>query len=619
MPKKLAYEEVKNYIASYGYVLNDQIYTNDHTKLSITCPLNHDFYIILNSFKNGRRCPICKGQEASKRQRTTYETLLKKVAKLNRKLITTKEEYEQNYIKDNKFLIVECICGNPHKTTLDRIKKKCLCKKCSNKKTGDRSRNSIESVLDLIKSKNYTFISGVYVNYGSLIEVICDKKHFFKTRFSSINKKNAGCPVCKGDKNSERSRMPYDLLAEKALKNNLKILMPIEEYNKNFGNQIKKVLFKCIKCNYEFNSSAARISLGSGCHHCGIKRSSEKRRKPYEEIVSIVKNAGYELITKEYARISQKIDVKCAKHGIFSIQLNDLSGGHGCRKCCHNYSKAQGNLFDFINKFYPDAIENTRKVIPPLELDIYIPSLNLAIEYCGIYWHSEKYKNKNDHYNKMKLCNEKGIRLITIFEDEWLERQDQVKNFLLSAINKNEIRLMARKTELKEVSKQEAVSFLENTHIQGAPIFEVAFGLHYNNELQAVITGNKHHRQGHQNLFVLNRLTFKSNVSISGGASKLLKALINYARSNNYSKLISWSDNRWSQGNVYEKLEFTLTEELPPDYSYVKKQTRISKQSCQKKTLLKKGAVGNTESEMALSLGLQRIWDCGKKRWEITL
>ena len=114
-------------------------------------------------------------------------------------------------------------------------------------------------------------------------------------------------------------------------------------------------------------------------------------------------------------------------------------------------SYVQKEIFDFINSFYPDTVYDTRKVISPLELDIYIPSLKLAIEYCGLYWHSEEYKENSYHYDKMKFCNEKGIRLITIFEDEWLKRQDQVKNLLKSVINKNEFKIMGRKTKIKEV------------------------------------------------------------------------------------------------------------------------------------------------------------------------
>ena len=108
-----------------------------------------------------------------------------------------------------------------------------------------------------------------------------------------------------------------------------------------------------------------------------------------------------------------------------------------------------------------------------------------------------------------------------------------------------------------------------------------------------------------------------------GGSSRLLKYLIKYTKDSQYSELISWSDNRWSEGNVYNKTGFTLVEHLGPDYSYyVGGNKRQSKQSNQKKNLITKGAKGtleDKEKELASSLGYSRIWDCGKKRWKIHL
>ena len=619
MGKKLTFEEVKNYIESKGHVLLDNVYINDHTHLNLKCPMGHIYSIILNSFKNGRRCRICKGMEATKRQRTPYETVLKKVNEIGRKLLTTKKEYEDSYSKENKFFVIECICGNPHKTALDRIKKKCLCKKCANKKIGERCRTSFEKLKKVVESKGFTLISTSYENDSIDINLICDKGHPFPATFADIKRKGSGCPDCKSDKMSERYRTPYLELLETTNKMNIQVLMPQEIYDQNFKKESKKILVKCKVCEHRFTTTAGRLNFGFGCRQCGNKESADKRRMSYEKVQKTIEDAGYRLITKEYIKFSQKLEILCLKHGIFEATLNSIKSGHRCRDCSHTSPKAQRGIYDFIKSFYPDAINNAKQIIPPLELDIYVPSLNLAIEYCGLYWHSEEYKDNNYHVTKMKLCNEKGIRLITIFEDEWLQREKQVKNFLLSVINKNEIIVMGRKTELKQVSKEEASVFLEENHIQGSPLFEIAFGLYYNNELVGITTGNRHHRQGHNKLFVLNRLAFKSNTSVSGGSSKLLKALIQYARGKGYFKLISWSDNRWSEGNVYQKIGFGLVEELSPDYSYVQKQTRISKQSCQKKSLLKRGATGNTEHEMARSLGFYRIYDCGKKRWEINL
>jgi hypothetical protein len=278
-------------------------------------------------------------------------------------------------------------------------------------------------------------------------------------------------------------------------------------------------------------------------------------------------------------------------------------------------------LLEWIKKYYPSA-GSTRKIISPKEIDIYIPELKLGIEYCGLYWHSElNIKNKKYHQDKMIECNKKGIRLITIFEDEWVNRQNQVKNFLKSVMGVNKIRLYARNCFIKEIDPNLSRKFLEENHIQGKAPLKISYGIFYKDNLMGVMTGNTHHRK--PGIFTLNRLAFQNGVQIIGGSSKLLKRLISYAKKNGYKKIISWSDNRWSEGGVYEKCGFKMAEELLPDYSYYTGQNiRQSKQSNKKANLLKKGAEGsmeNTEKELSLSLGYSRIWDCGKKRWEFSL
>jgi hypothetical protein len=111
----------------------------------------------------------------------------------------------------------------------------------------------------------------------------------------------------------------------------------------------------------------------------------------------------------------------------------------------------------------------------------------------------------------------------------------------------------------------------------------------------------------------LDRLVFADGVRVVGGASKLFKALAIWAINHGYYEIVSWSDNRWSEGNVYDKMGFFLEEELPPDYSYVKGDNRYSKQSL-KKTSAEK-LTGKTESQLRREQGYDRIWDCGKKRW----
>jgi len=348
-----------------------------------------------------------------------------------------------------------------------------------------------------------------------------------------------------------------------------------------------------------------------------------------EDIKNFVEKRGYTLSSDNYDP-NGKICLICPKgHAYNTSTFYNFKRGRKCPECSSKgTSEVEREILKWVQKIFANAnkeklyydSKNSKKY---LELDVYIPEIKLGIEYNGLIWHCEKYKkNYNFHLNKTFLANENGIRLIHIFGDEWRDRSNQIKNYLLSVMGKNSISIGARKTDLRIVDKKEAIRFLDDNHIQGASTLSVAFGLYFKNELLAVMTGDKHHRQGQEKVFVLNRLAFKSEVSIPGGSSKLLKALISHTKKLGYSKLISWSDNRWSEGRVYEKMGFILEEEMGPDYSYVKRESRISKQSCQKKNLLKKGAKGtmaNTEKELALSLGLYRIWDCGKKRWAINL
>jgi len=70
---------------------------------------------------------------------------------------------------------------------------------------------------------------------------------------------------------------------------------------------------------------------------------------------------------------------------------------------------------------------NNRSVLNCLELDIYLPEYNVAIEFNGLYWHSELYKEKDYHLNKTLECKKKGVDLLHIFEDDWVFKQDIIK------------------------------------------------------------------------------------------------------------------------------------------------------------------------------------------------
>lgn len=325
-------------------------------------------------------------------------------------------------------------------------------------------------------------------------------------------------------------------------------------------------------------------------------------------------------LEKESLKYTNKSDLKKYSSGAYDVMVKS---GTLDKYCSHmpvksSESRGENEVRDWIKSLDAKAVK-TKKEIYPLELDIFIQADKIAIEYCGLYWHSDEHKPKSYHKEKMVKCKEKNIRLITLYEDEWVNRQAQVKNYLLSLLGKNTIKIAARKCQVNLVPKAEAKEFLSESHIQGSTAFEVAIGLYHNQELVGLITGSKHHRNTGKNELVLSRLVFKSKATVQGGPSRLLAQLKTYAANKGYESIVSWSDNRWSEGNVYSKIGFSLDGELPPDYEYLVNRKRVSKQSCKKAILLARGGVGKTESELAASLGYTRIWDCGKKRWRLDL
>ena len=285
----------------------------------------------------------------------------------------------------------------------------------------------------------------------------------------------------------------------------------------------------------------------------------------------------------------------------------------------HKFGKTQKEIQDWLNSFGFN-FKSDHTVLGSKELDLYDSNLNFAIEYCGLHWHHENSpqpRPSNYHISKFNICKEKGIQLITIFEDEWLNNQEVIKSVILSKLGVFEKRLYARKCIAKEINKKEFTDFCDKHHVQGGNyLAKVCFGLYYENELIGVMDLGVHHRKQTKGEMVLTRLCFKAGYQIVGGASKLFSHCVNWCKNNGIKKIISWSDNRWSNGSIYKNLNFVLEEELGSDYAYVNidnPKERISKQSQMKcNTGCPKD---KSEKEWALENGLSRIWDCGKVRW----
>jgi len=106
--------------------------------------------------------------------------------------------------------------------------------------------------------------------------------------------------------------------------------------------------------------------------------------------------------------------------------------------CSHmikqSFSIPQLLLKLLITKFiHKDILYNTRSIISPYELDIFVPIYKIAFEYDGKRWHL------NDSINKFELCNKKEILLITFKENSRNYDQDIKSQFIknIDLINKH--------------------------------------------------------------------------------------------------------------------------------------------------------------------------------------
>jgi hypothetical protein len=286
-----------------------------------------------------------------------------------------------------------------------------------------------------------------------------------------------------------------------------------------------------------------------------------------------------------------------------------------CNPYGNIYSNSEVELEMFLSNI--EYIKKDRSILDGKEIDILIPSIKLGIEYNGLYWHSEKYKDNYYHLSKTKLANSKGYQLIHIFEDEWYFKEDIVKSIINNKLGLIDKKIYARKCEIKLVNSKDSSNFLNENHIQGKINSSVKIGLYYDGELVSLMTFGKlrkslgsKHIDGHWEML---RFCNKLNYNVIGGASKLFK---HFVKNYDVDRITSYSDNRYFSGGLYEKLGFIYDGDTKPSYWYTKNISRYHRFKFRKDILVSEGFDPNkTEKEIMKSRGYNRIWDCGNKKW----
>jgi hypothetical protein len=314
---------------------------------------------------------------------------------------------------------------------------------------------------------------------------------------------------------------------------------------------------------------------------------------------------------------------KCGEESEITKQLLYERNKRNYEVCTHcnpigqsNRSGHEEGISKFLETLSISHKCSSKKELNGKELDIIIPDYNLAIELNGVYWHNELFLPPDYHLKKTIECQKKGIELIHIFEDEWVNKNEIVKSIIKNRLKKTERSIFGRKCIIKEIDSFICKNFLNENHIQGNVNSKVRIGLYYNDEIVSVMTFSKGRvlMGGKNNEWELTRFSNKINTNVVGAAGKLLNYFIKKYYPN---KIISYSDIRLFNGNMYESLGFKRISQSAPNYWYVINGLRYYRFNFRKSILVKEGFDKNkTEKEIMFDRKIYRIYDCGHIRWE---
>lgn len=304
---------------------------------------------------------------------------------------------------------------------------------------------------------------------------------------------------------------------------------------------------------------------------------------------------------------------RCLNGHEFYVRVCDrVNYGTGCSKCLGRAGTgAETDLVEYLETLEVAVERNDRKILGGLELDIVVPKSKVAIEFNGLYWHSDKFKDKMFHSRKTDAALGKGIQLIHVWEDEWRDKREIVKQMLASKLGvSNRKRLNARSLEVGGVTAREAREFLNTNHIQGFTNGSLYLAL-MDEGIQALMVMKATKTPGE---YRLERYATASNVR--GGFSRLFK---NAVKTLNASRVITFADRGVSDGGLYSNNGFERDGVLAPDYKYLVRGRRVHKFNYRIKRFREDPTLqyrdGLTERELADLNSLPRVYDSGKVRW----
>lgn len=327
----------------------------------------------------------------------------------------------------------------------------------------------------------------------------------------------------------------------------------------------------------------SHIMYGQGCRRCSIeriftdKRKAERRERLWgtvperrkQFLAEAKKHHGdtykYPYLRAEFVQGHSLITVVCPECGPFRQPAYIHARGHGCRNCWR--STVERSIERYVRKLLPETekvLHSDRKAIRPYELDVYIPSRKLAIEYGAVVWHEEGRKGLSYHATKQKMCQKAGITLLTIFDIDWSDASKRkiIRNRIKSALGLVKKSVYGRNCTAVSILSAQAKEFLSANHLQGYRAAKVHIGL-FDNKTNALVSvasfGKPRFSKAHE--WELIRFASSAGLSVVGGLSK---AVAYFERTAKPQSIVSYADLRWGTGKSYERAGFSFSHRTSP-------------------------------------------------------
>lgn len=458
----------------------------------------------------------------------------------------------------------------------------------------------------------FDYSKAMYKNAHTKVTIICRLHGEFKQLPSNHLKGHVGCQGCNG-----QSSITVESFIQKSKEVHGERVVDYSFLPDTLKNMHQKVMLRCVKHDRMYEVEINSHLRGRvGCDLCSPSAKMSKDRFLHKSPPELkVLNFDYGHIDWENVNVrSKKEKIICPVHGEFHQSLeHHLSGKNGCSRCSRTQVSAEEkSLADFVESLGVEIVRNDRNVLDGKELDIYIPSHNVAIEYNGVFWHSENMgRGKWYHYNKWKDCHDEGVRLLTIWSDDYNRKRNIVHSHIKHVLGLSDNKkIPARKCVVRMVNSSVARQFFNNNHIQGFVPSTYYVSLQYDDHVVAVasfLTSGED--------YILTR--YATSEVVVGGHSKIVS---HFERMFNYRKLITFADLCFSDGSLYETTGWVQDKIIPPSYSYcVDGYNREHKFSFRKERFKKDPSLFHdeilTEKQLADINNLKRIWDCGKIRY----